>query len=194
MSNIGSAHCGDDGTDMFGFWLYILTDCVLFAAIFAAYGVLCRNTYGGPSIGQLVNLPYVFGETMVLLGSSFTYGMAILASYRHKIIPVMVFLVATLVLGGIFVEMELHEFYELCQHGHTWHVSAALSAFFTLVGTHGLHVSIGLIWMLLLLVQLFTYGLNHTMLRRLNYLAMFWAFLDIVWIFVFTIVYLVGAL
>jgi cytochrome o ubiquinol oxidase subunit 3 len=186
------AHHDSDHIDLFGFWLYILTDCVLFAAIFAAYAVLANNTYGGPTIGSLISVPYVLLETIALLCSSFTYGMVILSTYKQHFRAVVLWLICTMVLGGIFVAMELHEFIAICQDGYNWQTSAALSAFFTLVGTHGLHVSIGLVWMLVLMIQLFSFGLNSVMLRRLNYLAMFWAFLDIIWIFVFTIVYLMG--
>lgn len=193
-SNLLRLHHHSDNNDLFGFWLYILTDCILFAAIFATYAVLYKNTNGNPSIGQLTSLPYVFGETLALLSSSLTYGLVILASYKNKLRLVLLWLIATFILGSIFIGMELHEFISLCHEGYSWVDCAAYSAFFTLVGTHGLHVSIGLGWMCLLAVQLLTFGLNATMVRRLNYLALFWAFLDIIWIFVFTIVYLMGAL
>lgn len=186
-------HHDTDSIDVFGFWVYILTDCILFATLFAAFAVLHNNTFGGPGIKQLASLPYVFAETIFLLASSFTYGLAMLSLYQGKKNAVMNWLIITFILGFCFVAMEVNEFIHLVMEGHSWQTSGALSAFFTLVGTHGLHVSIGLIWMALLVVQVAKYKLTPTMTRRLTYLGLFWAFLDIVWIFVFTIVYLMGA-
>lgn len=187
-------HPDSDATDVFGFWVYILSDCILFATLFAAFAVLHNNTFGGPSIKQLVNLPYVLAETLFLLASSVTYGLAVLALYKEKIASVKNWLIITFLLGFSFVAMEVNEFVHLYLEGHSWQSSGALSAFFTLVGTHGLHVSLGLLWMLIMIVQISMYGLNATMNRRLTYLGLFWHFLDIVWIFVFTIVYLMGAI
>lgn len=187
-------HHDADAADVFGFWIYILSDCILFASIFAVYAVLYTNVYGGATMKELVNIPYVFVETMTLLASSFTYGMAILALYKNKIKPVIAWLVITFLFGAAFVGMEVNEFINMYMEGHGWQASAALSSFFTLVGTHGLHVTIGLFWMLVLIAQLFKFGLSSVMKRRLTYLGLFWAFLDIIWIFVFTIVYLMGAI
>lgn len=187
-------HHNTDDMDLFGFWIYIMSDCILFATIFATYAVLYTSVYGGPGIKELTNMSLVFNETMALLGSSFTYGLAILALYRGDKSKVIRWMLVTLLLGLIFVGMEVHEFVQLYMEGHSWQSSAALSAFFTLVGTHGLHVSIGLLWMLVLVIQLCVFGITPCMRRRLTYLGLFWAFLDIVWIFVFTIVYLMGAI
>lgn len=187
-------HHNTDSIDIFGFWIYIMSDCILFATIFATYAVLHNNTFGGPGIKQLAGLPYVLGETMALLASSFTYGLAILALYKNRKAQVINWLIVTFLLGLTFVAMEVNEFVHLYMEGHSWQASAALSAFFTLVGTHGLHVSIGLLWMLILLIQIPKFNLNSVMRRRLTYLGLFWAFLDIVWIFVFTVVYLMGAI
>ena len=187
-------HHDADATDLFGFWIYILSDCVLFAILFATYAVLHLNVYGGPGIKELTNLPYVLTETMVLLVSSFTYGLAILALYKSKMKSLLSWLFLTFLLGLGFVGMEIYEFVHLCLEGHSWQSSAALSAFFTLVGTHGLHVSLGLLWMLVLMIQLCCFRLTPQMKKRLAYLGLFWTFLDIVWIFVFTIVYLMGAI
>ena len=131
---------------------------------------------------------------MALLASSFTYGLAMLALYKGKRNLVISWLMITFLCGAVFIGMELNEFVHLVKEGHSWQSSGALSAFFTLVGTHGLHVSIGLIWMGLMIFQLYKYNLTPTMGRRLTYLGLFWHFLDIVWIFVFTIVYLMGAI
>lgn len=184
----------NDSIDVFGFWIYIMTDCILFATLFAAYAVLESNTFSGPTLKQLISLPYVFGETMFLLASSFTYGLMMLCVYKGRRNFALLALMITFVLGLSFVVMEVREFIHLYADGHSWHVSAALSAFFTLVGTHGTHVSIGLIWMGLMIFQLWRYGTTTTITKRLTYLGLFWHFLDIVWIFVFTIVYLMGAI
>lgn len=186
-------HHDTDSIDVFGFWVYILTDCVLFATLFATYAVLHKNTFGGPSIKELVSLPYVFIETMLLLASSFTYGLAMLGVYKEKHSRVFFWLFITFLFGAGFVGMEINEFVHMFAEGHTWHVSASLSAFFTLVGTHGLHVTIGLIWMAVMMFQVLKLKINPATSRRLTYLGLFWHFLDIVWIFVFTIVYLMGA-
>jgi cytochrome o ubiquinol oxidase subunit 3 len=187
-------HHDMDSIDVFGFWIYIMTDCILFATLFAAYVVLQSGTFGGPSLKTLVDLPYVFGETMCLLASSFTYGLAMLGVYKNKRNVALFWLFITFLCGFSFVFMEVHEFIHLYMDGHSWHTSAALSAFFTLVGTHGTHVTIGLIWMALMMFQLMKNGTSSIMNRRLTYLGLFWHFLDIVWIFVFTIVYLMGAI
>ena len=195
MANAHELHHDTDATDVFGFWLYILTDCILFATLFATYAVLHNSTFGQPPLRELISLPYVLAETMFLLASSFTYGMAMLAMYKGKSGVTRNWLVFTVLLGLGFVAMEINEFVHLYMEGHSWHTSGAMSAFFALVGTHGLHVSIGLLWMIILIVQLSCFGFkNPAMRRRLTYLGLFWHFLDIVWIFVFTIVYLMGAI
>lgn len=189
-----SQHQHSNHVDIFGFWIYILSDCLLFATLFSVYAVLCTSVYGGPSIKELINLPDVLVETLALLSSSFTFGLAILSRYKNNIKNVIFWLATTMIFGAVFLSMELNEFIHLTYEGHTWQSSAALSSFFTLVGTHGLHVLLGSIWMLILIVQLLVFGLTPTLVRRLTYLGLFWAFLDIVWIFVFTVVYLMGAI
>lgn len=188
-------HHSADEMDIFGFWIYILSDCILFASIFAVYAVLHTNTYGGPGLKEFIDLPYVLVETMLLLGSSFTYGMGILALYKNRTKTLLFWLGLTCLLGLGFVGLEVNEFINLYAEGHGWQSNAAMSSFFTLVGTHGLHVTMGLFWMLVTMVQLICFKASSPMMhRRLAYLGLFWAFLDIVWIFVFTIVYLMGAL
>lgn len=184
-------HYKSDSMDVLGFWLYIITDCILFSTLFAGFVVLRNNTFGGTPIENLVNIPYVFVETMLLLLSSFTFGISILSLYKKSPYKVMGWLMATFLFGLSFVFMELGEFRKMCLEGNTWRSSASLSSFFTLVGTHGLHVSFGLLWMLVMIVQVFIYRRSlHVVEKRLTYLGIFWHFLDIVWIFVFTIVYL----
>ena len=187
------AHNKADETDVFGFWLYIMTDCVLFASLFAAYLVLHMPGSYGPSFKPFIELPYVLGETFFLLASNFTFGLAILSLYKDQLTALRAWLLATFILGAGFVFMEVNEFIHLAHEGYSWHVSGAASSFFVLVGTHGFHVSMGLLWILVMLFQVKKLGVSSNLKRRLTYLGMFWNFLDIVWIFLFTIVYLMGA-
>jgi len=179
---------------VFGFWVYLMTDCILFASLFATYAVLRNNTFGGPSGRELFDLPFVLVETLLLLTSSFTCGLAVLAAHRgHKRWVLNLFAV-TFLLGLAFLTMEITEFRHLAAEGHGWTVNAFMSAFYTLVGTHGAHIASGLLWMIVLLPRVVRQGLTVANKRRLTLLSMFWHFLDIIWIFIFTIVYLMGAL
>ncbi len=187
-------HPDTDHTDILGFWMYIMTDCLLFATLFAAFTVMHNNTYGGPLLKQLISLPYVLGETLFLLFSNLSFGFGVLALYKKKQSQLVGWLIVTMILGLGFVLMELHEFMDLARDGHGWDTSGAMSSFFTLVATHGLHVSCGLFWMLVLTLQLFRFKMDSRMTRRFTYLGLFWNFLDIVWIFVFTIVYLMPSI
>lgn len=177
---------------VFGFWVYLMTDCVLFASLFATYAVLHNNTFGGPSGKQLFSLHYVLTETIILLTSSFTCGLASLAVDKKQMKQVIGWFSITFLLGATFLGMELHEFSHLAKIGDSWQRSGFLSSYFTLVGTHGLHITIGLFWMVVLLVQLYKRGFTKGVIRRLTLLSMFWHFLDIIWIFIFTVVYLMG--
>ena len=184
----------DDSKPILGFWIYIMTDCVLFASLFATYAVLYNNTAGGPSGYQLFDLKNVLAETLILLTSSFTCGIAILAAHRSDKSRTIFWLMITFLLGVAFLALEITEFRHFVQTGNSWRRSGFLSAFFTLVGTHGLHITIGLSWMIGLMWQVWRRGLVHSTIKRLTLLSMFWHFLDIVWIFIFTIVYLRGAI
>jgi cytochrome o ubiquinol oxidase subunit III len=179
---------------VFGFWIYIMSDCILFASLFATYAVLCRSYAGGPTGKDLFELPGVLIETFCLLLSSFTFGLASLAMNTGRRNRVVGWLGVTFVLGAAFLALELSEFHRLIDAGHGPTRSAFLSAFFTLVSTHGLHVSIGLLWMAVLGAQIVRKGLTPTNSTRVMTLSLFWHFLDIVWICVFTFVYLIGAL
>ncbi|MCF6807831.1 cytochrome o ubiquinol oxidase subunit III [Thiotrichales bacterium 19S9-12] len=187
-------HHDTGGNTVYGFWIYIMSDCVLFASLFATFIVLRHNTYGGPGVSDLVSIPFVFIETMLLLASSFTYGIAMLSRLRGNKSVVIKWLMLTFILGASFIAMELYEFYHLVAEGNSWQRSGFLSAFFTLVGTHGLHVTLGLIWMIVLMIQVSKHGITNQTTTKLSCLGLFWHFLDIVWIFVFTIVYLMGAI
>jgi cytochrome o ubiquinol oxidase subunit 3 len=178
----------------FGFWVYLMTDCVLFATLFATYAVLHKNTFGGPSGSELFSMPYVLVETLLLLTSSFTCGLAILAAQAKNKNAVAVWLTITFLLGAGFLGMELHEFATLVHEGNSWQRSGFLSSFFTLVGTHGMHITAGLMWVAVLIGQIMSKGLHPHNLRRLTLFGLFWHFLDVVWIFIFTIVYLMGGL
>lgn len=177
-----------------GFWIYLMTDCVLFATLFATFAVLRTNTAGGPDGQELFNLPFVLAETLLLLTSSFTCGMATLAAYRGDKSQSLNWLAFTVALGLAFLAMELSEFWHLALEGNSWQRSGFLSAFFTLIGTHGLHISVGLLWILVVIVQIIRRGFTEGVLRRLTLVGMFWHFLDVIWIFIFTIVYLMGVL
>ncbi len=187
-------HGHSDAADKkaFGFWLYIMSDCVLFAGVFATFVVLSRNYAGGPTGKDLFDLPYTLGETMCLLFSSVTYGFAVLAMNRQSKGQVLAWLFITFLLGLGFIGMEINEFHGMILAGDGPQRSAFLSAFFTLVGTHGTHVTFGLIGMLVMMIQVMTKGLTEPVQSRLMRLSMFWHFLDIVWIGVFTVVYLNG--
>lgn len=183
-----------DSIDVFGFFLYIMTDCILFASLFAAYLVLHHPGAVGPSLRDHLNLYYVLGETFFLLASNFTFGLSMLSLYRNNRALMQFWLLLTFLLGAGFVFMEVNEFVHLVHEGYSWTVSGSASAFFTLVGTHGFHVSMGLLWILTMIFQLSRMGINAGTKRRMIYLGLFWNFLDIVWIFLFTIVYLTGAI
>jgi len=192
----GSAHQHAESVNnaVFGFWIYIMSDCILFAILFATFGVMQHNYAGGPTGATLFDLPKVFGETLLLLTSSVTYGLAVLAMNRKNRIQVLDWLLITFLLGLGFIGMEVSEFQRMILTGAGPDRSGFLSAFFTLVGTHGLHVSFGLIGMLVMMVQVMRKGLSIPVQSRLIRLSMFWHFLDIVWIGVFTVVYLMGVM
>jgi cytochrome o ubiquinol oxidase subunit 3 len=175
-----------------GFWIYLMTDCILFASLFATYVVLRENTFGGPGGGELFDLPFVLVETLILLTSSFVCGLAVLAARAGKKAQVIGWLVATFVLGAAFLTLELSEFSKLVSEGHGWQASAFLSAFFTLVGTHGAHILIGLLWLGVMLWQIAKLGFTPGTTRRLTLFSLFWHFLDVIWICIFTVVYLMG--
>ena len=178
----------------FGFWLYLMSDCLVFAGLFSSYAVLSQSTAGGPAGKDLFELPYVLGETFLLLLSSLSFGIGVVNAHRGNLSALYRWLAVTALLGCGFLGMELNEFHHLMEMGAGPDRSAFLSAFFLLVGTHGLHVTAGLLWMLVVVIQLRQQGLTQRMNTRLACLSLFWHFLDIIWIGVFTIVYLMGVL
>jgi cytochrome o ubiquinol oxidase subunit III len=176
----------------FGFWIYLMSDLVIFSVLFATYTVHGQNYAGEPDPKQLFDLPYLFVETMLLLISSVTYGFSMVALQTQKRNLVLAGLIATFFLGLGFVSMEIHEFYGMIMAGNGPDRSSFLSSFFTLVGTHGIHVSFGLIWIIIMMIQVIRTGFTDGVRSRLMRLSLFWHFLDIVWVGVFTVVYLLG--
>ena len=191
----GEHHHDDTDITVFGFWTYLMSDLILFGTLFIAFAVLSSHIPAGtPSPKELFGdtLGFVLTETFALLISSVTFGFAVLASYKKNVNQVILWLIVTFLFGASFIGMELYEFNHLVHAGHGPSTSAFLSAFFTLVGTHGIHVTSGLVWMIVLMIQIKKYGLTTANTRRLACLSLFWHFLDIVWICVFSVVYLLG--
>lgn len=177
-----------------GFWIYLMTDCLLFASLFATFAVLRTATNGGPSGADLFDLPFVLVETLILLTSSFTIGLAVISTTRGHKKQALGFLIATLILGISFLAMELWEFQHLIAEGHGWQQSAFLSSYFVLVGAHCIHIAVGILWLLVVLVRLWRRNFKQTDVRRLALLGLFWHFLDVIWIFIFSFVYLIGGM
>ena len=195
------AHAGhhdehhDDGSKtVMGFWIYLMSDLIIFAVLFATFAVLGNATAGGPTGKEIFQLPFILTETMLLLVSSFTFGMAMLNMHAGNKNRVIGWLIVTFLLGLGFVAMEIYEFIHFIDLGAGPGRSAYWSAFFTLVGTHGLHVSFGLIWIIVMIDMIRRHGLDSINKRRLSCLSLFWHFLDIVWICVFTFIYLMGVI
>ncbi len=186
-------HHPENGT-LLGFWIYLMSDCLIFASLFATYAVLGRNYAGGPTGAELFDLQLVAINTAFLLVSSITFGFAMISAQAKKLGAAQLWLGITGLLGVCFLGLELYEFYHLIHQGAGPSRSGFLTAFFSLVGTHGLHVLFGIVWLVTLMFQLGKHGLSVENMRRLSCLSMFWHFLDVVWIFVFTFVYLMGVL
>lgn len=188
------AHTDHESLKILGFWIFLVTDCILFGTLFATYVVLRTHTDGGPTGRDLFDVPGFTAETFILLTSSFTSGLATLALHNGRKKQVLGWLAVTALLGAAFISLEINEFANLAAEGATISRSAFLSAFFTLVGTHGLHVSVGLVWMIALMIQLGKHGINAVTTRKVTVIGLYWHFLDAVWIFLFTVVYLMGVM
>jgi len=178
---------------IFGFWVYLMSDFILFGALFATYIVLQDSTFAGPTAHDLFHLPFTFFQTLVLLFSTLTAGLAGAAAHRKDKNKTLLLFSITFLLGLLFFGMQLHEFSQFLAAGHSWQKSAFLSAYFTLVGTHTLHILFGLLWIPVLLLPVYREGVSHVSIRRLTCMRMFWQFLNIVWVFIFSFVYLLGA-
>ncbi|QQE73660.1 cytochrome o ubiquinol oxidase subunit III [Brevibacillus composti] len=187
-------HEDHENLKVLGFWIFLVTDCILFGTLFATYVVLMHNVAGGPTAKELFEMPGVIAETFILLTSSFTSGLATLAMHKGNTKQLIGWLVVTALLGLGFIGLEINEFVHLVAEGATISTSAFLSAFYTLVGTHGLHVSVGLFWMLALMIQLARRGITPVTRRKVTNLSLYWHFLDVVWIFLLTVVYLLGVM
>jgi cytochrome o ubiquinol oxidase subunit III len=187
-------HAHGDGGTLVGFWMYLMSDSLIFAVLFATFGVLGRNYAAGPSGADLFDLRLVALNTSLLLLSSITYGFTMLEVDKERVGSTLGWLAITGLFGAAFVGIELYEFAHLIHEGATPQRSAFLSSFYVLVGTHGLHVTFGIVWLVTLMVQVRRLGLIAANQRRLMCLSMFWHFLDVVWIGVFTFVYLMGAM
>jgi cytochrome o ubiquinol oxidase subunit 3 len=192
MHNADTHHDHHDRT-IFGFWLYLMSDCILFGVLFAVYAVLRNNTFGGPSASEILHLPSALAETLIMLTSSFTAGLALFAAYRKSVKGTISWIILTFLLGAAVLTMAMMDFSQLIHEGNSWQRSGFLSSFFGLLGTHGLHIGGGLVWIAVLIPQLLVYGLTSVTFRRLICFKMFWQFLNIVWIFIYTFVYLMGA-
>lgn len=178
----------------FGFWVYLMSDVIIFSMLFTMFVNVSDHYNGGPAGHEIFELRGVFFETMALLASSITFGMAMLGMHAQKKSQVLLWLLITFVFGALFVGLEVHEFLMLIEEGAGPQTSAFLSAFFTLVGTHGTHVTFGLIWLVVMIGQVAVKGVTPPVASRLMRLGMFWHFLDIVWIAVFSTVYLSGVM
>ncbi|TRY04343.1 cytochrome o ubiquinol oxidase subunit III [Proteus mirabilis] len=187
-------HHDAGATKVFGFWIYLMSDLILFASLFATYAVLVNGIADGPSGKEIFSLPFVLVETFLLLFSSITFGFAMLSMNKGSVSQVNLWLFVTFLFGLGFVVMEVYEFHELIAEGYGPDRSAFLSAFFALVSTHGLHVTAGLVWIIIMMIQVSCRGLTDVNRTRLSCLSLFWHFLDVVWICVFTVVYLMGAM
>ncbi len=194
--NLGKAHPRTHAaakTTIFGFWVFLMSDAILFGLVFSSYVTSMHATAGGPGPKQLYDITSVFAETLVLLASSFTFGMASLSmKYSHNKRQLVYWLLVTLLLGMAFLGLETHDFLSMIAKGGYPERSGFLSAFFDLVPLHGLHVTGGCIWLIALLGQMARYGLDSRTKLGIMRLALFWHFLDIVWIAIFTVVYLAG--
>lgn len=183
-----------DDIKVFGFWVYLMTDLVIFGVLFATFIVLRNNTFGGPSGRELFDLSSALKQTIILLTSSFTCSLATLAVHREQKKLAIFWFVVTFALGVAFLSLEVSEFSKFIGQGNSWQRSAFLSSFFTLVGTHGLHISIGLLWMIVAMFHIGFRPFSASSVSKIFRLAFFWHFLDIVWVFIFTVVYGMGHL
>ena len=178
---------------VFGFWVYLLSDFILFATLFATFGVLGKNAFGGPSGHELYNLPLILAQTFILLAASFASGIGSVYVHRRDKQRTLIFFLLTALLGVAFLWIELSEFSRFVQSGNSWKKSAYLSTYFSLVGTHGLHIVFAVLWTFIFLPLVYLRGITESVVRKMTCLKMFWQFLNIVWIFIFTLVYLLGA-
>jgi cytochrome o ubiquinol oxidase subunit 3 len=192
MTHSKGGHHDITSNTIFGFWAYLMTDCVMFATFFATYAVLRTGTFGGPTAKELFDLSFALKETLVLLTSSFTCAIATLFAQRETKGQALFFYFVTFVLGALFMVMEWLEFQGMFDRGLSWQSNAFMSAYFTLIGVHGLHIIGGLLVLVIFAMQLILWGLTEVVMRRLTCLRMYWHFLYLIWAFTFAIVYMIG--
>ncbi len=178
----------------FGFWIYVMTDAIMFATLFAVYVVLHKNTFGGPGIREVASLNHILMQTLVLLSSALTYGLMLVSFYQGNRSGVRLSLLLTLVLGLIFLGIEWNDGAALVHQGYSWTKSAFLSSYFTFLGIHGLHILIALLWMVILFIQFGLQGFTQMMQTRFICLSLFWNFLNLMWLVAFTLMFLMGAI
>jgi len=193
VSAEGHHHVDQEEVKVLGFWIFLVTDCLLFATFFAAYAVLHTHTNGGFTAKEF-DIPGFILETFILLVSSFTSGIAVLQMHKGNKKGLIGWLIVTAILGAVFVGLEVNEFVNMVNEGASISKSAFLTSFFSLVGTHGVHVSVGILWMIGLLVQLSRKGITPVTKRKISIISLYWHFLDAVWIFIFSVVYLMGVM
>lgn len=191
--HIATHHHEVSSNTIFGFWVYLMTDAIVFATLFAAYAVLRNSTFGGPTAQELLSIPYALVETIILLVSTFTCGLAMLAAPRGEKKKTIAWYAITFILGVVFLILVGNEFASLVKSGNGWQRNAFLSSYFTLIGTHALHIVFGLLFMAVFLWEVIKRGLVPVTIRRLTCLKLFWFFSYFIWIFMFAIVYLIGA-
>ncbi|WP_026679515.1 cytochrome o ubiquinol oxidase subunit III [Fictibacillus gelatini] len=187
-------HEHHESMKVFGFWIFLMTDCILFACLFATFAVLRTHTDSPFTGNELFEIPGFTAETFILLTSSFTSGLATLAMNKGKVKPLIGWLAVTVLLGAAFIGLEINEFMKMVSEGATISTNAFLSSFYTLVSTHGLHVSVGIVWMIAIMIQLKKHGIQSVTKRKVQVMSLYWHFLDVVWIFLFTVVYLMGVM
>lgn len=195
MSNALDHHHHHDPAPkvLFGFWIYLMTDAIMFAGLFATYSVLHNNTFGGPGIQQITSLHHVMLQTLIFLISAFTYGLGYVALHRGQKIRLKFWSLVTFFLGLAYLTVQYHEYRHVFQLGSDWTTSAFMSVYFTLTGIFATHVLVGMVWILILLLQLLMKGLTPTMRTRFTCLGLYWNYLTLIWIIIFTLIYLMGA-
>ncbi len=178
----------------FGFWVYLMTDAILFAGMFATYAVLHNNTYGGPGIAQVATLDHILIQTLILIVSTFTYGLSFIALHRGRNSQLVLWLLVTFLLGLAFVGIEIKDCTSIVQSGYTWQTSAFLSAYFMILSIHAIHITVGLVWMVILLIQLSMQDMTTMMKTRFTCLSLFWNFITLMWLIIFSLIFLMGAI
>ncbi|MGK2896967.1 MAG: cytochrome c oxidase subunit 3 [Candidatus Makana argininalis] len=184
----------ENNIKIFGFWIYLMSDIILFSTLLATYFVLKNNSFNVIKVKNIFNLFFIFIESIILLISSFTFGLSVLNIKKFNKFKTIIWLITTIFFGSVFVFIEIYEFLNLFNKGYCYNKSAFLSSYFTLIGMHGLHIIIGIIWIIIMIIHVYINGFSKLNLIRFKCLSLFWHLLDIIWIVIFTFVYLIGVL